>query len=225
MKVAIYARVSTSDQNAESQLTALREFASNRNFEIYQEYVDQVTGVISKRKPGQGEAYKRLMADARWKRFDIVLVWKFDRFARSLQSLIEALKLFQSLKIDFISCTQNIDTTTPMGVFFFQVVGAFAELEREMIVERVRAGVANARAKGVKIGRPRKSTNNDEQLILAEWKGGASLSELARKFNRSRAGIFVMIERFKSLASTGPGASNGGLAPRDHGRSEEGATK
>ena len=132
--VAIYARVSTSDQSAESQITALRDFANRRGYTVYREYVDHVTGVVSKRKQGKGTEYQALMHDAKQKRFDVVLVWKFDRFARSLKALIEGLQLFQALKINFISVTQDIDTTTPMGVFFFQIVGAFAELEREMIV-------------------------------------------------------------------------------------------
>lgn len=193
--VAIYARVSTADQTAESQLMELRSYAFRREFTVYKEYVDQVTGVVSKRKKGQGEAYKRLMDDAGQKRFDVVLVWKFDRFARSLQTLMEALQLFEDLGIDFISSTQNIDTTTSMGRLFFQIVGAFAEFERQIIVERVRAGLSNARAKGVKLGRPKGSSPDQEREILALHHQNRSLAEISKLTGRSRAGVWLVIQR------------------------------
>ena len=193
-KVAIYARVSTADQNTESQLMELRAFAQRREFEVYKEYVDQVTGAVSKRKD-RADQYRALLADAVQKRFDVVLVWKFDRFARSVKALVEALELFDSLRIDFISATQNIDTTTAMGRMFFQIIGSFAEFEREMIVERVKAGISNARAKGVKLGRPKSSTGIQELRILDLHKQGLSITQIARMVNRSRAGVWLVIQR------------------------------
>ena len=139
-KVAIYARVSTADQNADSQLFALREYAERRGFAVHREYIDHVTGCVEKRSirgKVKDQAYQQLMADVRRRQVDCVLVWKYDRFARSLGVLIAALQEFGSLGVDFISFTQNIDTTTPMGRLFFHVIGSFAEFERELIVERV----------------------------------------------------------------------------------------
>ena len=153
-RIALYARVSMSDQNPEAQLLALREYAQVRQFTITREYVDQVTGDISKRKPGSFTEYQKLLDDAHHRPFDAVAVWKFDRFARSLKGLLDALELFHRLGIDFISITQLVDTTTPAGRLFFQMVGAFAEFERSLIVERVNAGLSNARKKGIVLGRP-----------------------------------------------------------------------
>lgn len=146
MTVAIYARVSTSDQNPELQLVELREFAKRRKFQIIHEYVDQVSGNLGIRR--RAPAYDSLLKDAYRRRFDCVLVWKFDRFARSLPGLLGALKNFDALGINFISATQQIDTTTPMGRLFFSIVGSFAEFERELIIERTRAGVVGSFAQG-----------------------------------------------------------------------------
>ena len=150
--MAIYARVSTGEQNPELQLRDLRDYAERRGFIVHREYVETVTGDVRRRK--RAPEFEAMMADARRGRFDCVLVWKYDRFARSLGALVAALQEFRDLGIDFISHTQAIDTTTPMGRLFFHVIGSFAEFERDVIVERVRAGLANARAKGKRLGRP-----------------------------------------------------------------------
>lgn len=127
------------------------------------------------------------MADAAHRAFDCVLVWKYDRFARSLAVLVSALQQFSTLGIDFISYTQNIDTTTPMGRLFYHVIGSFAEFEREMIVERVRAGLANARAKGKSLGRPKDRSAELRGVALREQ--GLSLREIANRENRSASGV------------------------------------
>lgn len=137
-RVAIYARVSTGEQSPELQLRELRDYASRRGFVVHREYVDQASGDVRRRQ--RAPEFDALMADARRRRFDCVLVWKYDRFARSLGALIAALQEFRDLGVDFISHTQAIDTTTPMGRLFFHVIGSFAEFEREVIVERVRPG-------------------------------------------------------------------------------------
>jgi DNA invertase Pin-like site-specific DNA recombinase len=214
--VAIYARVSTSDQSAESQITALRDYAARRDFTIYREYVDHVTGVVSKRKQGKETEYQALMLDAKQKRFDVVLVWKFDRFARSLKALIEGLQLFQALKINFISVTQDIDTTTPMGVFFFQIVGAFAELEREMIVERVKSGLDNARSKGVKLGRPRAHPPAVEQLVLTRFRSGQTYGQIGKAIGMSRNSAYAIVQRHVLASSQVAALTNGGsIRPRE----------
>ncbi len=156
---ALYARVSTLDQNCEVQLEDLRRFASKR-FARHSECTDVGVSGTQRHRP-QLDA---LMRDARKHLFDVVLVWKFDRFARSLKHLIESLDEFSALGIDFISMTEGVDTTTPAGQLLFHIVGAVAQFERDLIAERVRAGMAHARAMGKRIGRPRVPVDK-EQIV------------------------------------------------------------
>lgn len=182
MKAAIYARVSTSDcrcttcsqkwmpksdgetlccpkcggtsikrQDTAMQTRELRQFCEARGWQIATEYVDEG---ISGAKDSRPEL-NRLIGDAHRRKFDAVIVWKFDRFARSVSHLLRALETFNSLGVAFVSLSEQIDTTTPAGRMIFTVLGAVAELERSLIAERVRAGLRNARAKGKKLGRPR----------------------------------------------------------------------
>jgi DNA invertase Pin-like site-specific DNA recombinase len=156
MKVAIYARVSTHNgQNPEMQLAELREYSQRRGWEITREYVDVGISGTKEKRP----QLDQLSADAKHRRFDALVVWRFDRFARSVSHLLRALEEFRALGIEFISLSENVDTSTPTGKMTFTVLGAVTELERSLIVERVRAGLRNARAKGKKLGRPRKVTN------------------------------------------------------------------
>src|SRR6202050_5247737 len=153
MKAAIYARVSTINhgQDATLQTRELQQFAQARGWEIAGEYVD---AGVSGTKDSRPEL-NRLIADAHKRRFDVVCVWQFDRFARSVSHLLRALETFKALGIDFVSFSEQMDTSTPAGKMVFTVLGAVAELERSLIVERVRAGLRNARAKGKTLGRPR----------------------------------------------------------------------
>lgn len=169
---ALYARVSTLDQNCEVQLEDLRRYASKR-FARYCEYTDAGVSGTQRHRP-QLDA---LMRDARRRLFDVVLVWKFDRFARSLKHLIESLDEFNALGIDFISLTEGIDTTTPAGQLLFHIVGAVAQFERDLIVERVRAGMAHARTMGKRIGRPRVPV--DKEQIVKMRGQQMSLREIA----------------------------------------------
>jgi DNA invertase Pin-like site-specific DNA recombinase len=152
MKVAIYARVSTSNNGQDaSETRELREYAERRGWTVTNEYVDiGISGTKEKRPE-----LDRLMADAHRRRFDAVVVWKFDRFARSVSHLLRALESFKAQGIEFVSFSEQLDTSTPAGKLVFTVLGAVAELERSLIVERVKAGLRNARAKGKKLGRPR----------------------------------------------------------------------
>ena len=134
------------------QTRELEEFCQRRGWDISGRYVDQG---ISGAKDSRPEL-NRLMADAHSRRFDVVAVWKFDRFARSVSHLLRALETFQALGIEFVSLSEQVDTSTPTGKMVFTVLGAVAELERSLIAERVRAGLRHARAKGKKLGRPRK---------------------------------------------------------------------
>src|SRR5271155_986184 len=145
LKIAIYARVSTKNgQDPEMQLAELREYIRNRKWKITGEYVDRGISGASDSRP----ELNRLMADANRRRFDMVAVWKFDRFARSVSHLLGALESFQALGIEFVSLSESVDTSTPAGKMVFTVLGAVAELERSLIVERIRSGMKNARAKG-----------------------------------------------------------------------------
>jgi DNA invertase Pin-like site-specific DNA recombinase len=196
LRVAIYARVSTAEQNPESQLLALREYAGRRGLLVHKEYVDRVSGDLERRrvKRQNDRAYRELMEDAAKRAFDCVLVWKYDRFARSLSVLVAALQQFSTLGIDFISYTQSIDTTTPMGRLFYHVIGSFAEFEREMIVERVRAGLANARAKGKTLGRPPHDRSAILRIVDLRTQG-LSLREIAKREKLSASGVLKMLQR------------------------------
>src|SRR3989475_2534341 len=153
MRVALYARVSTinGQQDPEMQLRELRAYCTRRGWEVAGEYVDRISGAKDKRP-----ALDRLMADAHRREFDAVVVWRFDRFARSVSHLLRALETFRALGVEFVSLSEQVDTSTPMGKMVFTVLGAVSELERSIIVERVKAGLRNARAKGKRLGRPRK---------------------------------------------------------------------
>jgi DNA invertase Pin-like site-specific DNA recombinase len=160
MKTAIYARVSTGNgvQSPEMQVRELREYCKRRGWQIAGEYVDAgISGAKSSRPQ-----LDQMMGDAHRRRFDVVAVWKFDRFARSVSHLLRALDTFRALGIEFVSLSESLDTATPSGRMVFTVLGAVAELERSLIGERVSAGLRNAQAKGKKLGRPRKIANSEE---------------------------------------------------------------
>src|SRR5258708_2443555 len=146
--VALYTRVSTDEQKTDLQLMDLKEYVQKRGYTIYNTYEDIISVVTKERK-----ALDQLMTDAKHRKFDIVLVWKFDRFARSLKMLVDSLALFQDLGIDFISYKENIDTTTSMGRLIFHINSAYAEFEREIIRDRVMAGIKAKREKTGRWGR------------------------------------------------------------------------
>jgi DNA invertase Pin-like site-specific DNA recombinase len=176
MRVAIYARVSTlNSQHPEMQLAELREHASRHGWEVTCEYVDEGVSGSKESRP----ALNRLMTDAHRRRFDAVLVWKIDRFGRSLKHLVNALADLDAYGVAFISLRDNLDLTTPTGRLMFQVVGAMAEFEKALIQERVKCGLKNARANGQQLGRPRRVVSNDQLLRLKAQ--GASLREIATK--------------------------------------------
>jgi DNA invertase Pin-like site-specific DNA recombinase len=149
-KAAIYTRVSTQDQHPEMQQQELVEYIKRRGWNLYKEYSDKGISGTKERRP----ALDALLEDCRRKKVDVVVVWKFDRFARSLKQLLNALELFRTLGIGFVSCTEAIDTSLPHGEMLFQIIGAIAQWERSLIVERVRAGLDHARRQGKRLGRP-----------------------------------------------------------------------
>jgi DNA invertase Pin-like site-specific DNA recombinase len=187
-RVAIYARVSTTNhgQDVGLQTRELRQFAEARGWKVFGEYLDEG---ISGAKDSRPEL-NRLMTDAHKRRFDVVCVWRFDRFARSVSHLLRALETFKALGIDFVSFSEQMDTSTPAGKMVFTVLGAVAELERSLIVERVRAGMRNARAKGKRIGRPpRTQLSIEMRTAIAGCYANekTSLRALAKRFATSLA--------------------------------------
>ncbi len=182
MRVGIYARVSTvgNGQSPEMQLRESREYCERRGWSAAGEYVD--VG-ISGAKDSRPEL-NRLVADAHRRRFDAVVVWKFDRFARSVSHLLRALETFKALGIEFVSLSEQIDTSTPTGRMIFTVLGAVAELERSLIAERVRAGLRNARAKGKRLGRPCLSV--DASKVAALRASGLSYAAIAKRLGVGR---------------------------------------
>jgi DNA invertase Pin-like site-specific DNA recombinase len=181
-RVAIYTRVSTGDQHVETQLYDLREMAKFRGYEIIVEYTDQISGAKSKR-PG----LDKLMTDARRNRFDVVLVWAFDRMARSVRHFLEILDDLNHLGIEFVSFREQIDTGGPLGRAMIVIVGAIAELEKNLIVERVRAGMRRARLEGRQIGRT--PLNIDRQQVIRDRSSGMSLTQVAKRHRISRASV------------------------------------
>ena len=181
-QVALYARVSTlNNQDPEMQLAELREYAGRRGWEIVEEFTDQGVSGSKESRP----ALNRLMADACRRRFDAVLVWKIDRFGRSLKHLVNSLAELAALGVAFISLRDNLDLSTPSGRLMFQMIDAMAEFERALIQERVRAGLRNARAKGKTLGRPRKIV--DAAKIADLRAQGRSWRDVAREAGTNTA--------------------------------------
>jgi DNA invertase Pin-like site-specific DNA recombinase len=177
LRAAVYARVSTlgKGQDTEVQLRDLREYVSRRGWRLAGEYVDVGISGAKERRP----QLDRLVADAHRCRFDVVAVWRFDRFARSVSHLLHALENFKALGIEFVSLSEQVDTSTPTGKMVFTVLGAVAELERSLIVERVKAGLRNARAKGRRLGRPPKDL--DAEAITALRRQGLGWRAIAQQ--------------------------------------------
>lgn len=184
---AVYSRISTigHGQDSTMQTRELIEYCERRGWEIFDSYVDE--GVSGKKD--SRPQLNRLMADAHARRFDVVVVWRFDRFSRSVSHLCRTLETFRALRIDFVSMMEQIDTTTPAGTFVFHVLAAVAQSERETTVERVRAGLRNARAKGKRLGRPHKSV--DVPRINALRAAGQSWRSIAATMKLSVGTVYA----------------------------------
>jgi len=175
-RIAIYARTSTvAGQSPQMQLQELTEYAGRRGFQIVEEYVDHGSSGSKESRP----ALDRLMNDARRRKFDAVLVWKIDRFGRSLRHLVNSLAELESLGVAFISLRDNLDLSTPSGRLMFGIIAAMAEFERALIQERVKAGLRHARAKGKKLGRPRVTVDVDR--VAALRRSGTSWQTISQK--------------------------------------------
>ncbi len=191
--VAIYARVSTDKQKVDMQIRELRQFAKRSGWTIYQEYIDQSFTGANINRP----AFRKMMDAAMKRNFNILLVWKLDRLSRSLKDLINTLDTLGACGVDFISYDNNLDTSTPTGKLVFQIVGAVAEFEKDIIRERVIAGLVNARSKGKRLGRPpiprptlEKAKEMHSQKISFREIGrtlGIDEGTIRKRFNKKRA--------------------------------------
>lgn len=189
MKVAIYTRVSTNDQSTELQIRDLTKYCESRGFEIFKVYEDLGISGSTKSRP----SLDQMMADARKRKFKAVLVWRFDRFARSTKHLITALEEFKSLEIDFISHNENIDTSSAVGEMIFTMISAMAQFERRLIQERVMAGLKNAVAKGKKLGRKVKV----DPVIVKQLKAkhpNMSISKIAKHLGISAGSVHAALK-------------------------------
>ena len=166
-RVAVYARVSTSDQTVENQLQALRELANRKGWDVYGEYVDNVVSGTKRHRP----EFDRMLRDAKGNRFKVILVAKLDRLGRSFFHLFQVVDELNSMKIDIVTADGRVDTSTVAGKTFFVISSLFAEIERDLIAERTKSGLARARASGKRLGRPPQNIdlNRVAQLRAQKW--------------------------------------------------------
>src|SRR5208337_747111 len=204
-RAVLYTRVSSVDQHPETQLCDLRPLAVARGYEIVGEYTDTISGSKAKR-PGLDQ----LMADARRGRFDVVLVWAFDRMARSVKHFLEILDDLNHLNVEFVSFRENIDTGGPLGRALVIIVGAIAELERSLIVERVKAGMRRAKLEGRRIGRA--PLNVDRAAIVRDRLAGLSLTKVAKKHRVSRATVCRLVNESGRIKKTGAEGADSQIA-------------
>ncbi len=187
-RAALYMRVSTLDQHPETQLHDLRGLAAQRGYGIVATYEDRISGARAKR-PGLDQ----MMSDARSGKFDIVLVWAFDRLARSVRHFLEVLDELNHLNLEFVSLREQIDTGGPLGRAMVIIVGAIAELERSLIVERVRAGMRRAKLEGRRLGRP--PLNVDREALMQDRRRGQSLKQIAKLHGISKASVIRVLHQ------------------------------
>lgn len=190
MKAALYARISTSDhgQDITLQLDDLRQFCRRKGWEIADEYADLG---ISGAKTSRPEL-NRLLSDAKRRKFDAVVVWRLDRFGRSLAHLVTSLAEFDALKIAFVSLHESLDLSTPAGRLQFGIISCMAEYERSLIAERVRAGMAHAKGKGKHVGRPHVRASADEVKTLRAQ--GFGMSDIAAQLGISQRTAYNLLQ-------------------------------
>lgn len=193
-RAALYARVSSEQQDTDLQIRELTEFAGAKGWEIHHVYEEKITGTTANRPQ-----LKQMLADMQTGKFSLVLVWKLDRFARSLKDLLSLLEMLQDCRVDFISMKDHIDLTTPAGRLMAHLIGAFAEFEASLIRERVRAGLANAKKKGRKLGRRKE---RDDNAIFQLRTAGLSIRQIAAKLQIAKGSVQKALGSFNpSVAS------------------------
>jgi len=193
MKAAIYGRVSTTAQDTNLQMREVRQFVQRRGWQIAEEYIDKGISGSKEKRP----ALDKLMSDAKRRRFDAVVVYRYDRFARSLRHLVNALEEFRALGIEFVSIHEGVDTSTPNGRLVFGIFASIAEFERELIRARVRSGLAAAKARGIQLGRPalRKFTAKDIRQLRRDRRKGMPFQKLAQLHGTSVWTAFQICKR------------------------------
>jgi len=196
-KCALYARVSTLEQRVQSQVYDLRQLAQQRGFEVVAEYIDEGISGTKARRPG----LDALMTDARKRKFSVVLVAAFDRMARSTKHFLQVIDEFDSLGIEFVSRRENVDTSGPMGRLFLTLIGSIAELESELIRERIRAGMRRRRLEGYRLGR--QPLDVDREAIVADRLSGMSLTQTAKKYRVSRASVIRFVRNAQADTNCG----------------------
>jgi DNA invertase Pin-like site-specific DNA recombinase len=190
-RAAFYVRVSTVDQHPETQLRELREYAKNRGLTIAGEYVDHGFGGAKARRP----ALDRMLEDARRCRFDTLIVWSCDRLARSTKHFLQVLDELDSCGVQFVSLREAFDTSGALGRAFLGIVAVLGEMERALLIERVRSGMARARAEGRQIGRARLDVNREQ--VIQDRRSGMSLTQVAKRHNISRASVCRLMKEAK----------------------------
>jgi DNA invertase Pin-like site-specific DNA recombinase len=196
-RAAIYARVSTPEQHVETQLYDLRQLAQQRGFEVVEEYTDNGVSGTKARRPG----LDALMSDARKRKFSVVLISAFDRAARSTRHLLQLIDELDSSGIQFVSRRENVDTSGPMGRLFLTLIGSIAELEADLIKERIRAGMRRRRIEGYRLGR--QPLDVDREAIVADRLGGMSLTQTAKKYGVSRASVIRFVRNAQADTNCG----------------------
>jgi DNA invertase Pin-like site-specific DNA recombinase len=188
-RVGVYCRVSTDGQSVDLQVNDLREYAAKREWQLIEEYLDVGVSGAKESRP----ALNRMMLDARQRKFDILLVWKIDRFGRSLKHLVNSLAELENLGIAFVSFRDSLDLSSPAGRLMAQLLGAISEFERSLITERVRAGIRNARNKGRRLGRP--PLDVDSSRIARLRANGASLRAISEQLGVSLGSVHRALGR------------------------------
>lgn len=201
-RCAIYLRVSTSMQSLAPQRLDLINFAAQRGWHVIEEYADEAVSGVRDRRP----ALDRLMADARRRKFEVVLCWRFDRFARSTKMLVDALETFRTLGIDFVSYQEALDTSTPMGTCVFVIISALARLERDIIAERVKAGLRAAVARGAKLGR--RPLEVDPRRLESVINRKLSARQAAKELGCSTASAWRLMRVHATGAAEADGATH-----------------
>lgn len=194
MRCAIYTRVSTHEQSAQMQTEELRSYCARRQWGIVEEFTDNGVSGAKESRP----ALNRLLSDARRRKFDAVLVYRYDRFARSLRQLVNALAEFDALGIHFVSLHEGVDTSTPNGRLVFGIFASIAEFERELVRLRVRSGLAAARSRGIRLGRPPCADGHDIAEINRLHATGCSGREIGRRLGISEGSV----RRLRRVAAT-----------------------
>jgi DNA invertase Pin-like site-specific DNA recombinase len=187
-RVAIYVRVSTKDQSVDMQLNDLERYSKERGLSIFKVYKDNGVSGTKESRPALNE----LMNDAKKKKFDVVLVWRFDRFARSTKHLVTALYEFRNLGIDFISYQENIDTSSPLGEAIFTIISAMSKLERDIIADRVKGGLRKAKANGKQLGRPKSEVDTDK--VIECRKQNKSIRQIAKELGLSNNLVYRTLQ-------------------------------